>query len=51
MTEVDFGKLGPAIGERFPAVVLPTAGGNLLDLHGDRAGRAALVVFYRSAHW
>jgi hypothetical protein len=43
--------LGPAVGTRFPALQLPDQWGRLVDLHPDRAGRRALLVFYRSARW
>ena len=49
--QVDFQNLGPAIGNRFPDVILPGADGTMVDLHADRAGRPALVVFHRSARW
>ena len=48
---VDFGRIGPPVGSRFPDVQLPDQTGRLLDLHAARAGRRALVVFYRSARW
>jgi peroxiredoxin len=48
---VDFSKVGPQIGERFPDVVLPDQHGMMIDLHAARRGRRALVVFYRSASW
>ncbi|MBI5948171.1 MAG: hypothetical protein HY875_08540 [Chloroflexi bacterium] len=51
MTDVDFASLGPAVGEPFPGVILPGVDGRPVDLHADRAGRPALVVFYRSARW
>ncbi len=41
----------PAIGERFPDVVLKSAEGVPLDLHVDRGGARAAVVFFRSAVW
>lgn len=43
--------LGPEPGEPFPDVVLPDQGGVLVDLHAQRAGRRAVVVFHRSAGW
>ena len=49
--EVDFDNLGPATGLRFPDVMLTDASGKMVDLHADRAGRPALVVFHRSARW
>ena len=51
MAEVAFDKLGPAIGERFPDIQLSGLDGAPVDLHADRAGRPALVVFHRSARW
>ena len=47
----DFRKIGPNEGDRFPAVVLPDQTGRAVDLHAARAGRKAIVVFYRSADW
>jgi hypothetical protein len=43
--------IGPAVGTRFPDVHLPNQSGTLIDLHADRAGRRALIVFHRSARW
>jgi peroxiredoxin len=48
---LDFDRIGPAVGTRFPDVHLPDQTGRLVDLHAARAGRRALVVFYRSARW
>jgi peroxiredoxin len=48
---VDFETVGPQIGEPFPDVVLPDQNGTPVDLHVARAGKRALVVFYRSASW
>jgi hypothetical protein len=48
---IDFDSVGPATGSIFPDVVLPDQHGNPIDLHAARAGRRALVVFYRSADW
>ena len=42
---------GPAVGMRLPDFVLPDAHGRAVDLHEDRKGRPAVVVFYRSAVW
>jgi peroxiredoxin len=47
----DFRQIGPKEGELFPDVRLPDQTGALVDLHAARAGRPALVVFYRSAEW
>jgi peroxiredoxin len=52
MTEnTDYRLIGPAVGELFPDFELPIADGKPVRLHGWRAGRRALVVFYRSAAW
>jgi peroxiredoxin len=48
---IDFDTIGPAVGTRFPDVVLPDQTGRTVDLHVARAGRRALIVFYRSADW
>jgi len=47
----DFSTIGPKEGQRFPDVRLHDQKGGLVDLHEHRAGRPALVVFYRSAEW
>ena len=47
----DFRLIGPREGQRFPDVRLPDQDGTVVDLHAARAGRPALVVFYRSAEW
>jgi peroxiredoxin len=49
--DIDFTTIGPAVGERFPDVVLPDQHGQRVDLHQARNGRRALVVFHRSAGW
>jgi peroxiredoxin len=46
---IDFSTIGPAVGARFPDVMLPDQYGKTLNLHQVRAGRRALVVFHRSA--
>jgi hypothetical protein len=51
LPEIDFAEIGPRVGERFPDVVLPDHLGRAIDLHQVRAGRRALVVFFRSAGW
>ena len=51
MPKLDFITIGPKVGERFPDVRLPDQHGKVVDLHADRGGRSALVVFYRSARW
>jgi peroxiredoxin len=48
---LDFSRIGPAAGSRFPDVRLPDQTGRTVDLHAQRAGRRALVVVYRSAGW
>ncbi len=48
---IDFTAIGPLVGERFPDLSLPDQHGRTVDLHAARAGRRALVVFYRSARW
>src|SRR4030095_15354814 len=47
----DFNTIGPKEGQRFPDVRLSDQTGALIDLHEQRGGRPALVVFYRSAGW
>ena len=47
----DFTCIGPAEGQPFPGIILPDQTGRVVDLHRARAGRRALVVFYRSADW
>ncbi len=47
----DFSEIGPKEGERFPDVRLADQCGTIVDVHEARAGRKALVVFYRSAEW
>ena len=42
---------GPEVGERLPDVRCRSADGVELNLHEDRAGRPAVLVFYRSAVW
>jgi peroxiredoxin len=48
---IDFNNIGPAVGERFPDVMLPDQYGRPVDLHAARGERRALVVFHRSAGW
>jgi peroxiredoxin len=48
---IDFSNIGPSVGERFPDLALPDQHGRTVDLHAARAGRRALVLFYRSARW
>ena len=42
---------GPEVGEKLPDFTLPDAFGKNVTLHEARAGRPAVVVFYRSALW
>ncbi len=42
---------GPAVGDRLPDVVAVDQRGVTVDVHADRAGAPAVVVFYRSAVW
>ena len=51
LPQIDFSSVGPTVGARFPDVRLPDQHGREVDLHAARAGRRALVVFYRSASW
>jgi peroxiredoxin len=51
LPRIDFERVGPAVGTRFPDVRLRNQQGELVDLHDRRAGRRALVVFVRSADW
>jgi len=51
VTTFDYATIGPAVGSTFPDFELPDANGNQVSLNGWRAGRRALVVFYRSASW
>ncbi len=48
---LDFNRIGPLVGSRFPDIRLPDQSGRVVDLHAARAGRRALVVIYRSARW
>lgn len=51
MNETDYTRIGPQTGEVFPDFQLPDSAGAPVRLHEWRAGRRALVVFYRSAAW
>lgn len=42
---------GPEVGTRFPNVVATDQHGRQVDVHEDRSGHPAVVVFYRSAVW
>jgi peroxiredoxin len=48
---IDFSRIGPAVGERFPDIQLPDQHGRVIDLHAARGNRRALIAFYRSASW
>lgn len=47
----DYRLVGPAVGRIFPDFELPDADGKPVRLHTWRAGRRALLLFYRSAGW
>ena len=51
LPEIDFSRIGPAVGGRFPDIRLLDQHGRVVDLHTVRGNRRALVVFYRSASW
>ena len=51
MPTIDFARVGPAVGDRFPDISLRDQHGELVDLHKTRQGRPSLVIFYRSARW
>ena len=42
---------GPAVGGPLPDIVATDQHGRTVDVHEDRAGGPAVVVFYRSAVW
>lgn len=42
---------GPAVGARLPDIALQSHTGERVDLHADRGGSKAAVVFFRSAVW
>lgn len=48
---LDFNRIGPRVGSRFPDIRRPDQTGRVVDLHALRAGRRALVVVYRGARW
>ena len=48
---IDYSTIGPAVGTTFPDLELPDVNGAAVSLNAWRAGRRALVVFYRSAGW
>ena len=43
--------LGPEVGTKLPDVVGVDQHGRTVDLHADRDGRPAVLIFYRSAVW
>jgi len=51
MTDADYQAIGPAEGALFPDFELPNADGQRVRLHEWRAGRRALMIFFRSAAW
>lgn len=50
---IPFGEFptGPEIGTRLPDIVATDQSGRQVDVHADRAGQPAVVVFSRSAVW
>ena len=42
---------GPEVGEKLPGFTLRSALSGKVDLHADRGGSKAAVVFFRSAVW
>lgn len=42
---------GPEVGARLPDVVAVDQHGRTVDLHADRGGQPAVLVFSRSAVW
>ncbi|WP_419922992.1 hypothetical protein [Candidatus Poriferisodalis sp.] len=42
---------GPEVGTRLPDTVATDQTGRQVDVHADRAGQPAVVVFSRSAVW
>ncbi len=42
---------GPDVGEMLPDLVALDSTGETVDLHADRDGKPAVVLFYRSAVW
>ncbi|WP_420440754.1 hypothetical protein [Candidatus Poriferisodalis sp.] len=42
---------GPEVGSPLPDIVAIDQSGRTVDVHADRAGQPAVVVFYRSAVW
>lgn len=42
---------GPEVGTPLPEVVAPNGLGETVDVHSDRSGRPAIVMFNRSVVW
>jgi len=42
---------GPAVGSKLPDILTTNSDNTPFDLHAERNGRPAVVVFYRSAVW
>jgi hypothetical protein len=42
---------GPEVGSTLPDIVATDQSGRRVDVHADRDGAPAVVVFYRSAVW
>lgn len=51
LPRLDFNRIGPSVGRRFPDVELPNQNGELVDLHARRGESRAIVAFFRSARW
>lgn len=51
LPRINFDKIGPRVGSRFPDVTLPDQHGRMVDLHTARGNRRALILFLRSASW
>ena len=48
---IDWFPTGPEIGTRLPDIVAPDHAGRTVDVHADRDGAPAAVLFFRSAVW
>jgi peroxiredoxin len=51
VTDTDYTKIGPRVGEMFPDFELPDATGQPVRLTQWRNDRRALAFFFRSAAW
>lgn len=51
LPDLDFTRIGPAVGERFPDIRLADQSGEVVGLHDYRDGHRLLFVVYRSAEW